>query len=54
MVKVANRVEGKKAPRPHSAQKESAKVTRDMNVSIADGFKDIREMNKKLLNSLKS
>lgn len=53
MAKVANRVAGRQNPRPHGVKKESVKATRDMKVSVADGFKDIREMNRKLLHSLK-
>lgn len=57
MAKVANRVTGKRNPRLHGERRLTTQTTptnREMRVSVADGFKDIREMNRKLLHSLKN
>jgi hypothetical protein len=53
VAKVANRVVGRLNPRPHGERIPTTQVKREMKVSVADGFKDIREMNRKLLHSLK-
>lgn len=54
MAKVANRVTEKRNPRLHGERKLTTQANREMKVSVADGFKDIREMNRKLLHTLKN
>ncbi|MCG7380042.1 hypothetical protein MH215_23900 [Paenibacillus sp. ACRSA] len=54
MAKVSNRVTNKQVPLYRGQSKPSSPDNREMRVSVSNGFKEIREMNRKLLNNLKN